>query len=105
MCERYKLYRGDADAPHVVGFRSAYRSTQLSNGWVEGDAIRCMYHGWIYDKRGACIERLGKKSTGAFPQANIAGYLTRKFLGLIYAYFGRTKRRSFRLFRHMTTSA
>src|SRR6266508_2234374 len=32
--------------PHVVAFRCAHRGTQLSTGWVEGDNLRCFYHGW-----------------------------------------------------------
>ena len=46
MSERFTLYRGDTGTPHVVDFRCPHRGTQLSAGWVEGDSIRCMYHGW-----------------------------------------------------------
>ena len=58
MSERFTLYRGEGGAPHVVGFRCAHRGTQLSAGWVEGDCIRCMYHGWLYDSTGQCVEQL-----------------------------------------------
>ena len=46
MSERFTLYRGESGTPHVVDFRCPHRGTQLSAGWVEGDSIRCMYHGW-----------------------------------------------------------
>src|SRR4051794_36832203 len=56
MGERFTVYRGERGAPHVVEFRCPHRGTQLSAGWVEGDSIRCMYHGWAFDASGRCIE-------------------------------------------------
>ncbi len=42
--------------------RCAHRQVPLSKGMVEGCAIRCGYHGWIYDAAGACtdVPYLGK---------------------------------------------
>ncbi len=88
MDEKFTLFRGETGIPHVVGFRCPHRSTQLSNGWVRGDNLRCMYHGWKFDGQGSCLERPGEKSPGAFPQADIPAYPTEEHLGLIYAYFG-----------------
>ncbi|MBM2811214.1 MAG: hypothetical protein HW416_1973, partial [Chloroflexi bacterium] len=48
MGEDFTLYRGETGTPHIVAFRCAHRGTQLSTGWVEGDEIRCFYHGWKY---------------------------------------------------------
>src|SRR5262245_26704270 len=42
---------------HLVAFRCAHRGTQLSTGWVEGDNLRCFYHGWLYGPDGQCIEQ------------------------------------------------
>ena len=53
MGENFTLYRGEQGA-HVVDFRCAHRGTQLSAGWVEGDCLRCVYHGWRYDSSGQC---------------------------------------------------
>jgi 5,5'-dehydrodivanillate O-demethylase oxygenase subunit len=88
MDEKFTLFRGETGTAHVVGHRCSHRSAQLSTGWVRGDTIQCMYHGWKYDCTGSCIERPGEKNTGAFPQADIPSYPTREYLGLIYAYFG-----------------
>ena len=57
MREKFTLYRGEGGFPHVVDFRCAHRGTQLSVGWVEGDCIRCFYHGWKYDGTGQCVEQ------------------------------------------------
>jgi 5,5'-dehydrodivanillate O-demethylase len=88
MGEKFTLYRGQTGIAHVVGFRCAHRSTQLSTGWVRDDCIQCMYHGWRYDGDGNCVERPGEKNPGAFAKANIPAYPTEEYLGLIYAYFG-----------------
>ena len=60
MSEDFTLYRGESGAPHVVAFRCAHRGTQLSTGWVEGDCLRCLYHGWKYDASGQCVEQPGE---------------------------------------------
>src|SRR5262249_39926261 len=49
MGEDFTIYRGETGTPHVVGPRCAHRRPQLSVGWVEGDCIRCFYHGWKCD--------------------------------------------------------
>ncbi|MBM2811546.1 MAG: pobA 2 [Chloroflexi bacterium] len=73
--------------PHVVDFRCAHRRTQLSIGWVEGDAIRCRYHGWAYDASGQCVEQPGEPEPFC-NRIKIAGYPTEEYLGLIFAYLG-----------------
>src|SRR5262245_51461409 len=57
MGEDFTLFRGEGGTPHVIGFRCAHRGTQLSVGWVEGDCLRCLYHGWKYDATGQCVEQ------------------------------------------------
>ncbi|MBM2812115.1 MAG: hypothetical protein HW416_2874, partial [Chloroflexi bacterium] len=87
MCERFTLYRGEEGVPHVVAFRCAHRGTQLSAGWVEGDDLRCLYHGWRYDGTGQCVEQPGEDA-GAGAHVRIRTYPTQEYLGLIFAYFG-----------------
>ena len=42
----------------VVAFedRCPHRSTRLSVGSVDGDVLRCAYHGWAYGPDGACTQ-------------------------------------------------
>lgn len=40
--------------------RCCHRAAPLSMGRVEGDCIRCMYHGLLYDKDGKCVEVPGQ---------------------------------------------
>ncbi|MBM2812306.1 MAG: hypothetical protein HW416_3065 [Chloroflexi bacterium] len=87
MSEDFTLYRGESGDAHVVAFRCAHRGTQLSTGWVEGDALRCFYHGWKYDASGQCIEQPAEPEPFC-NRIKIRAYPTTEYLGLIFAYFG-----------------
>ncbi|MBM2811494.1 MAG: pobA 2 [Chloroflexi bacterium] len=87
MGEDFTLYRGETGAPHIVAFRCAHRGTQLSTGWVEGDEIRCFYHGWKYDAGGQCVEQPAEPEPFC-GRIKIRGYPTEQYLGLIFAYLG-----------------
>jgi 5,5'-dehydrodivanillate O-demethylase len=85
MSEDYTLYRGDGGKLHLTEFRCPHRKVQLSTGFIEGDAIRCMYHGWKFGADGRCVERPAEGSTGSIA---IQIYPVEEYLGLIYAYVG-----------------
>jgi phenylpropionate dioxygenase-like ring-hydroxylating dioxygenase large terminal subunit len=53
--EELTLYRGESGQAHLVGGRCRHRQTLLHTGWVEGDRIRCMYHGWKFAADGQCV--------------------------------------------------
>ena len=100
MSEHFTLYRGETGAPHVVGFRCPHRGTQLSAGWVEGDCIRCMYHGWLFDGAGQCTEQPAEDKSFA-AKIRIRNCPTREYLGLIFAYFGAGEAPPFPRYPHM----
>ena len=79
------LYRGENGSPHVIGFRCAHRGTQLSVGWVEGDCLRCFYHGWKYDGSGQCVEQPAESKPFA-EKIQIQSYPVTEYLGLIFGY-------------------
>ena len=54
------LYRTEAGTPIAFEDRCCHRNLPLSLGSVEGDAIRCGYHGLKFDASGACIEIPGQ---------------------------------------------
>jgi 5,5'-dehydrodivanillate O-demethylase len=87
MDEDFTLYRGESGAAHLVGPRCAHRGTQLSVGWVEGDCIRCFYHGWKYDGAGQCVEQPAEAENFA-PKVRIPSYPVKEYIGLIFAYLG-----------------
>jgi 5,5'-dehydrodivanillate O-demethylase len=91
MSERYTLYRGESGTPYLVAERCAHRGTQLSTGWVEGDCLRCFYHGWKYDGAGQCVEQPAEDASFA-AKVRIASYPIEERLGCIFAYLGDAER-------------
>src|SRR5215831_4552107 len=87
MSEDLTLYRGEGGTPHLVAYRCAHRGTQLSTGWVEGDCIRCFYHGWKYDHTGQCVE-MPAEDPSFPPKVKLRSYPVEEYLGLIFAYLG-----------------
>jgi 5,5'-dehydrodivanillate O-demethylase len=85
--ERFTYYRGASGEPHLVGFYCAHRSTQMSTGFVEGEDLRCFYHGWKYDGTGQCIEQPAEGDSFA-AKVRIDGYPVRTYLGFVFAYLG-----------------
>lgn len=87
MSEDLTLYRGQTGAPHVLAFRCAHRGTQLSTGWVEGDNIRCRYHGWMYDPSGQCVQQPAEVAPFC-ERVQIRAYPAQEYLGFVFVYIG-----------------
>jgi phenylpropionate dioxygenase-like ring-hydroxylating dioxygenase large terminal subunit len=66
--------------------RCAHRQVPLSKGVVQGDTLRCCYHGWSYDGSGRCVDvpYLGK---GKLPNG-VRSYPCRETTGLILVFPG-----------------
>jgi 5,5'-dehydrodivanillate O-demethylase oxygenase subunit len=87
MNEDLTLYRGHSGQPYVVDQRCAHRLTLLKTGWVEGEEIRCRYHGWKYNGAGQCTEMPAEDAS--YPaKVRITNYPAQDYAGLIFAYLG-----------------
>lgn len=87
MGQDLAVYRGASGQVYVVGGRCPHRAAPLGIGRVEGEDLRCFYHGWKFNGAGQCIEQpaerphfCAKIKTGSYP--------TRDYIGLIFAYLG-----------------
>jgi 5,5'-dehydrodivanillate O-demethylase len=87
MSEDYALYRGASGQAQVIAYRCPHRGAQMHLGWVEGDDIRCVYHGWKFDCAGQCLEQPAEEA-GFARKVKMRTWPTREHMGLIYAYFG-----------------
>lgn len=90
MGEDLTLYRGHSGQAHVVAHRCAHRLTLLHTGWIEGECIRCRYHGWKYDSNGQCIEMPAEDATFP-PKVQIVHYPATDYAGVVFAYLGAGK--------------
>lgn len=81
------LYRGEDGAAHIVAGRCAHRGVLLSIGMVEGNCIRCRYHGWQYDQTGQCVDQPAEPKDFA-AKIRIPSYPVEEYFGLIWVYLG-----------------
>ncbi|HUG76758.1 MAG TPA: aromatic ring-hydroxylating dioxygenase subunit alpha [Burkholderiales bacterium] len=54
------LYKGESGQMVALDNRCCHRGAKLSNGRLEGDDIRCMYHGLKFNAAGKCIQIPGQ---------------------------------------------
>lgn len=53
--ERVAIFRTSDNKAHAFRDLCIHRGAMLSEGWVEGDALVCPYHGWAYGADGKCV--------------------------------------------------
>jgi len=70
--EAIVLYRREDGTPVALEDRCCHRQLPLSMGKVEGNDLRCGYHGLKFDASGKCIEIPGQASIP--PQARVRSY-------------------------------
>jgi 5,5'-dehydrodivanillate O-demethylase len=89
MGEELVLYRGESGETHLMQLRCAHRSLALDYGRVEGECLRCPYHGWLYDQNGQCLEQPAEPEGSKFHEKiKMKSYRTQELSGLIWAYMG-----------------
>lgn len=63
ICEKpIVFFKTDGDKYVALDNRCCHRAAPLSLGRVEGECIRCMYHGLLYNEEGKCIEVPGQEN-------------------------------------------
>src|SRR5262245_66149293 len=55
--EDFVLFRDGSSDLGLLDLHCSHRGTALEFGRVEDNGIRCCYHGWLYDRRGKCLEQ------------------------------------------------
>src|SRR5581483_753563 len=58
--EELVLFRDDEGKPGLLGLHCPHRGADLSYGRVEDGGLRCIYHGWLLDRAGRCLEQPGE---------------------------------------------
>jgi len=83
------LYRNANGGYGLVRERCSHRGASLYYGFVEGDGIRCAYHGWKYDACGKCLEQPFENPESGFREKiRHPAYPVEKLAGLLFAYMG-----------------
>jgi 5,5'-dehydrodivanillate O-demethylase len=87
MNEDFTLYRGHGGRANIIANRCPHRGALMRLGWIEGDDIRCVYHGWKFSGSGQCVD-MPAEARGFDANVRIKTYPAEEAYGLIYAYFG-----------------
>ena len=83
------LFRDEQGQPGLLGTHCSHRGADLSYGRIEDGGLRCLYHGWLYDVRGRCLEQPGEPAGSTFHERIVhPAYPCREVGGLILAYLG-----------------
>lgn len=81
------LFRDGSGEPAALADQCPHRFAPLSLGRVEGDTIRCPYHGLVFDRGGACVHNPHGK--GARPAAlAVRSYPLKQRDGMIWIWMG-----------------
>jgi len=84
--QRLVLYRAQDGSPVALEDRCCHRSAPLSLGRLEGDDLRCMYHGMKYDRTGVCNEIPGQQLIP--PRARVRAYTVAEKDGWVWVWMG-----------------
>lgn len=83
------LFRDETGAPALLGLHCSHRGADLSYGRLEDGGLRCIYHGWLYDRRGRCLDQPGEPAGGEHRDAiRHPAYPCVERAGAIFAYMG-----------------
>ena len=83
------LFRDDRGEPGLLGLHCAHRGADLSYGRVEEGGLRCIYHGWLYDTTGRCVEQPGEPAGSRFHERiRQVAYPCQEAGGIVFTYMG-----------------
>jgi len=73
----------------LIENRCAHRMVKLEYGYPVADGLRCPYHGWTYDGRGACVAQPAEPAESTFKEkVRIKSYPVQELCGVVFAYLG-----------------
>ena len=86
------LYKDKSGTLGLIERFCPHRRVDLSYGIPEEHGLRCMYHGWMMDETGQCVEQPFEETVhpdGRFKEkVKVAGYPVQSYGGLVFAYLG-----------------
>jgi phenylpropionate dioxygenase-like ring-hydroxylating dioxygenase large terminal subunit len=87
--EKLVLFRSDEGRLGLLGLHCSHRGADLSLGRIEDGGLRCLYHGWLYDVDGRCIEQPAELEASGFKdKIRHKAYTCQEAGGVVFAYMG-----------------
>jgi phenylpropionate dioxygenase-like ring-hydroxylating dioxygenase large terminal subunit len=83
------LFRDDRGQIGLLDLHCAHRGADLSYGRLEDGGLRCVYHGWLYDVSGRCLDQPGEPAGSDFrKKVRQRAYPCQERSGIIFTYMG-----------------
>lgn len=83
------LFRDEQGRTGLLGLHCSHRGADLSYGRLEDGGLRCIYHGWLYDIHGRCLEQPGEPAGSQFHEKiRHVAYPCVEAGGMILGYLG-----------------
>src|SRR5438046_1635247 len=87
--EELVLFRDEQGQPGLLGLHCSHRGADLSYGRLEDGGLRCIYHGWLYDRAGRCLQQPGEPAGSSFHEKiKHRAYPCQEAGDAIFAYMG-----------------
>ncbi len=83
------LFRDDAGELGLLGRACAHRRADLAFGRLEDGGLRCPFHGWLFDRSGACLETPAEPEGSTFcDRVRQINYPVIERNGIVWAWMG-----------------
>ena len=82
------VWRDDNGQAHVWEDRCPHRGMRLSFGFVRGDHLACLYHGWQYDRTGRCRYVPAHPDLDVPATITVQVFRTREWAGIVWVSLG-----------------
>ncbi len=89
LCEDLVAFRDSAGHVGIVDAFCPHRRAPMFFGRNEDGGLRCVYHGWKFDRGGACVDMPSEPADSLFKsKVTIAAYPTYEGGGFVWIYMG-----------------
>ncbi|HWP36158.1 MAG TPA: Rieske 2Fe-2S domain-containing protein [Gemmatimonadales bacterium] len=83
------LFRDEQGRVGLLDLHCSHRGTDLSYGRLEDGGLRCVYHGWLYDVHGKCLETPAEPPGSRLRDyVRHTAYPCQEVGGVIFTYMG-----------------
>lgn len=84
------LFRDEQSRVGLLGLLCSHRCADLSYGRIEDGGLRCLYHGWLFDVNGRCLEQPAEPPESRYKdEIRHTAYPVVEKAGMIFAYMGK----------------
>ncbi len=89
MGEELVLFRRDDGGYGLIARRCPHRGADLCFGRLEDGGLHCVFHGWLFDANGRCLEQPAEPEGSTFhAKVRTTAYPCAARNGIVFAYLG-----------------